>query len=167
MKLVRNDVFETNSSSVHSLVVHRKYPLEYEYPDLHVYDDGYIHIPMDKFGWGYDGYIDSKVKLTYAMGMVYQTESRDKYDEDYRQQLGNFYDTVGYKAINDMIKEYYNCDGILVDKLEHNVYPYGYIDHQSTEDYSSLKDFLDDYGVTLEQFVFDPNVTLIIDNDNH
>ena len=43
----------------------------------------------------------------------------------------------------------------------------GYIDHQSCEDYGCLDHFLNRYGVTLEQFIFDPNVTLITDNDNH
>ena len=81
--------------------------------------------------------------------------------------------------VEDVICKYCNCEGIKLkgefevkrgswDGKEYYYLDFdGYIDHQSHEDYSCLQDFLDDYGVTIEEFIFSPNVILHTDNDNH
>ena len=82
--------------------------------------------------------------------------------------------TEGFKLIENVIKEYCDCDGLIIDSeikpsawnenyIDHD----GYIDHQSYEDYSNLQQFLDDWGITVEQFIFNSNTELIIDNDNN
>ena len=40
------------------------------------------------------------------------------------------------------------------------------IDHQSYEDFKSMSDFLKCNHISIENFVFNPNVVLVIDNDN-
>jgi hypothetical protein len=85
-----------------------------------------------------------------------------------------FCETDGFKAINDVIKDRCKCEGLIVDTFigkwvskdgvayaEHD----GYIDHESL--YASLNEFLDDYGVSIEQIIFSSGVEIIIDNDNH
>ena len=174
-KQIRRGVFETNSSSLHSLSIHRMgiyTPIKYD--DIQD-DDNMLHIKFGEFGWEYEKYSDSYHKLQYALTMVLETDARGAVCAD------DFYNTEGFKEINELIKEKFNCDGIVIeDRFETNSYyratwddEYvylscdGYIDHQSCEDYSSLQDFLNSYGITLEDFIFDPGIELIIDNDNH
>ena len=44
-------------------------------------------------------------------------------------------------------------------------FAYG-IDHQSYEDFERMSDFLKCNHISIENFVFNPNVVLVIDNDN-
>lgn len=83
---------------------------------------------------------------------------KNQSEEALRNELEEIED---YQYINNLIKTACKCDGIYVDSFN------GYIDHQSYEDYRSISDFLDDWGTDLVNFIFNPNITLIIDNDNH
>ena len=135
--------FETNSSSCHGLMVKAKEDIDESY--LRVRSDGCIHSQLGEFGWGYDRYDNQETKLSYALTMVAESEGFNEESE-------------GFKMISDLIKEKTGCD-LVIDSY------CGYIDHQSC--YPSLKDFLDDWGISLERFIFDGDVELIIDNDNH
>ena len=171
MKRIRYNAFETNSSSHHSLIIKKPGTMHYGYlkPDT---DDNLIHVRFGEFGWGIEIYDDPATKLSYAATMVAETEKFNSEDE--------FYETAGMRAINELIKEKCNCDGVVVDNPDFQMESYtwnnithqymshdGYIDHQSCEGYSSLQDFLDDWDITLERFIFDNHVDLLIDNDNH
>lgn len=187
-KQIRNEVFETNSSSCHALSINRENENTYNTSIIEygIQEDNKVHIRFGEFGWGYDEYIDSWNKLKYALTMVMVTESAKVTCVD------DFYDTEGFRAINDLISSMCHCDGIVIDsEIKMNFYydtkwdeetnrwvedknvkrfylnHDGYIDHQSCESYGSLQDFLDDYSITLEDFIFNPGITLIIDNDNH
>ena len=185
-KQIRNKVFETNSSSCHSLSINTNVT---PYLSPHLKSaiskaDNMLHIRFGEFGWGYDEYTNPYDKLQYALTMVLETEGRTADD---------FYETEGFKAINELIKNFLSCDGIAIDsEITQKTYyhhkwddknmeyiedrsrpPYtwlesdGYIDHQSHEDYDNLNDFLFDYSVSLFDFIFNPGIKLIIDNDNH
>ena len=170
MKIIRENIFETNSSSMHSLII-GKNP-NYFYEDLYPERDGYVHSRFGEFGWGIDTYADPRTKLEYALTMIAETEAATSMEE--------FYQTDGMKMINELFcKVIHGCKGVIVDGIfETETYTNyageireyvdfdGYIDHQSCE-YDSLRDFLDDWGVDLERFIFDENVALHIDNDNH
>ena len=117
-----------------------------------------------EFGWGVEYYIDSYSKFSYLLCMLGSVnniytwcESFDNYD-DFRSQ---FERTSEWDELNNFIISHLGCDGIYIDSFE------GYIDHQSHEYYNSVQEFLDDYEVSMEDFVFNDNVKLIIDNDNH
>ena len=169
-RTIRRGVFETNSSSTHSVTIREDIPS----PALKVEDDNKVHAEFDEFGWEWEHYFTAKSKLSYALTMVVETECKRREDNT----IPNFFETEGFKAINDLIKEKCKCDGVTVDSeikvvrhmREDGEYTYidhdGYIDHQSCEDYNSLQDFLDTYGVTLEQFIFDEHVILNTGNDN-
>lgn len=167
-KQIRSGVFETNSSSTHSVTISN-----YLSDRLTPREDNKVHSKFGEFGWEIESYNDAATKLSYALTMVIETECRHDASVD-------FYNTEGFMAINELIKEKCNCDGVCVDSnIEirgwrnkdgsiHNYYYHdGYIDHQSCEDYSSLQDFLDDYSITLEEFIFSQEVWLNTDNDNH
>ena len=171
MEIKRLNTFETNSSSMHSLII-RKDP-DYYYKDFYPEDDGYVHSQFGEFGWGIDTYADPRVKLSYALTMIVETENVTSMEE--------FYKTDGMQMVNELFREVIDgCKGVFVDSnmktksyvnyagetreyVEHD----GYIDHQSYENYKSLREFLDDWGIDLRRFIFDENVALHIDNDNH
>ena len=160
---IRKNVFETNSSSMHSLILHNR-KATYNLP---VEEDGYIHVELGEYGWGYKKLRVLYDRLAYALAMVMETEGGVSHWGENSNILGEqFYNSDGFNAINELIKKKYNCNGIKIDSNGDEYYPYGYIDHQSYEDYNSLQDFLDDWGVTLEEFLFNENV-VVIDNDNH
>lgn len=155
---IRRRTFETNSSSCHSVAIksHKLYYPDFEYQ---IWYDNYFHVYLKDFGWKEEEYYDAYTKLQYAIGMVIATELRNS---RYMNLIG---ETEGFIAIENLIKDRYEVNGIIIEK-NHRFPEYGYIDHQSTDDYYCLKDFLDDYKVTLEEFIFG-DVVLRTDNDNH
>ena len=64
MLKIRKNVFETNSSSTHSLVVSNKErSYDYELP----VENGVLTIPFGEFGWGPDILVDPIDKLSYLI----------------------------------------------------------------------------------------------------
>ena len=49
------------------------------------------------------------------------------------------------------------CDGIEIKNVD------GYIDHQSID---TIDNLMKEYNCTIEEFIFDKGITLVIDNDN-
>ena len=186
---IRYEAWETNSSSTHSVSADRRKPLEYNYDALKKYinNESYdrkLHITFGEFGWERREYTDAYTKLQYALTMVLETEMRGNakalLDKNVNPEK-YFYSTEGFQAINDLIREKCDCDGVIIDDpgfelgdvykcydgslrryFDHN----GYIDHQSCETYNDLKEFLNDYDINLEEFIFSENVELETSNDN-
>ena len=172
MKTIRINNFETNSSSSHSISI-TKYELIPSYLSINE-EDNKVHIYPGGFGWEIKTYSDQTDKLKYLITMLLETEG------DECKSLSELWKTEGYQLINDAIKEYCSCDGIFIEgefgiqSYEHNGKEYfylkhdGYIDHQSCEDYSSIKDFLNSNGInSVIEFIFNPAVLVHTDNDNH
>ena len=167
MKIVRRKkVFETNSSSCHSIAIYGK-------PDycVNFSTDSYgnITVELGEYGWNGDPLDDFYSKLAYAISIVLHTEypGFNNYDSDFYVDDDTLRECPGYQAIVDCICQVKDCEGILIKREDNDFYPYGYIDHQSYEDYKCFQDFLDDYGIDLYRFLFDYNIGVNIDNDNH
>jgi hypothetical protein len=172
---IRRSVFETNSSSTHSVSISKKKSNYYNNSCLKKYIgfDNKVHVEFGEFGWEIEHYNSPYSKLQYITTMLIETEGRDI------STVEELFETDGFKLINEAISNYCNCDGIWIDsRIEMKSYEWdgevevyishdGYIDHQSHEDYNSVQDFLDDYGVDVTKFVFDEGVCVITDNDNH
>lgn len=193
---MRFGVFETNSSSTHTLTIAGKNNGKYftvdpkDVPDDPVLaalpGDNEVHVTLGQFGWECTAFNNAYDKLSYALTMVLMTEcnlrnhSEDKiYSIDEFKEKYDFYKTKGFNDINELIQTKLNCDGINIDnnlkinsfdKSDGSLYVYYdtdyYIDHGSCDEYSSLDDFLNEYGVTLEDFIFDKNIIVITKNDN-
>lgn len=175
MKQVRNGVFETNSSSTHSVSISHKNSNYYNENCLESYIDydDKVHVRFGEFGWECESYNTPYEKLQYAVTMLVETEGNNVTSVD------DLFETDGFKLINDAVASYCNCNGIWIDsEMKISSYEWygkthiyidheGYIDHQSCEGYSSVQDFLDDYGVDITKFIFDDCVCVITDNDNH
>lgn len=170
-RVIRRSVFETNSSSVHSVSISNN---DLQDSHLTVNDDGYIEVDPGEFGWGVESFTDQTTKLEYLVMMAMETEGKEC------TSIEEFYQTEGFQHINREIACYCNCKGIIVPELKIEKHTYktdkgeerfyinheGYIDHQSCENYGSLKEFLDDYRTTVIEFVFNPGAILHISNDN-
>lgn len=168
---IRRSVFETNSSSVHSITITK------DTIDANVmgFNDGdLIEVDAGEFGWGVERHRDQYTKLSYLVMMALETEGSEC------ETVEQFYETEGFQKINSEIASYCACKGVTVPGLkiekhtcknskgvegfyiEHD----GYIDHQSCDDYGSLQEFLDNKGVSIVEFVFNPALILEISNDN-
>lgn len=171
-KQMRRSVFETNSSSTHSISI-RKGDISNSYLRVDPYDNK-IHISFGEYGWGYETLNTQYERLSYLCTMLLETEANKVFS------IKDIYETNGFKLIDEVISSKCNCDGIYFDdKIEINSYKNskeedvyyvdidGYIDHQSCEDYTSINEFLKDWDTDIENFIFNDNVTVIIDNDNH
>lgn len=163
-RAMRDNVWETNSSSMHTVTVRGKRNINnyYRINDI-------IEVYLDEYGWDGDPCDDFMSKLAYAMSMVLHTEypGFNHYDDDFIVDQEILEELHGYKMLINAIREHGYCEKIVIERRDGTFYPYGYIDHQSFEGYSSLQDFLDDWNVDAETLLFDDNVTIWIDNDNH
>lgn len=99
MKLIRNGVFETNSSSAHSLAYKNNVLRDYNYKpkddlcfaikELHLTKkpkeyEMYSYMPLyfDEYGWGFDVLSSPAEKLSYLMSSVYQYKTWGVIKED-------------------------------------------------------------------------------------
>ena len=181
MRSIRNNVFETNSSSTHSLSIKRNKTGKYDY-NLNMNNMGKIPLIFGRnsdFGWGEAVYNDSYTKLNYLACMAFECHcqllARNK-----RELIKNMEDVLKIKDIqklaNELKKNVKGFTGFTLNKVDFGAFQGGNyagvlylvnsIDHQSWEDYKSIDDFLKRYKITLENFLFNPSVKLVIGNDN-
>lgn len=142
MKLIRNNVFETNSSSCHSITLSNDVCI---FDTLYPNDDGNIILTGGQFGWEEEEYSDAFTKANYAAVDLFNNEEKRR-------------------MFIDVIKEHTGCNDVVFDfSLDWNNDEYSYIDHQScgtVSDYCNNKE-------ELKNFIFNPNSILTTDNDNH
>ena len=157
MLQIRKNVFETNSSSTHSLVISNK-ERSYDY-NLPV-EDGVLTIPFGEFGWGPDILSTPIEKLSYLITDridIYDIPEDIKDDEDAVQAL--IMESEPIQEIVDAIK--YCCPEVKEVRFEtgDSWYPFGYVDHQSCG--TSHED-----GLSIEEIAFSNKVIIMISNDN-
>jgi len=186
MKQIRHNIFETNSSSTHSVSLTN---MSSDIPNFEQLDsyvdpaDHYIHIGFGEFGWGYNEYVDAYTKLQYLLTMILETNKCDFGKPIGIKSIEEFYLCDDFILLESIITEHVkDCKGINIidpdiklnvceiegtDEVIQYVTHNGYIDHQSCENYNCLADFLNDFETTIEDFVFNENVMLLIDSDNN
>ena len=159
MLQVREKIFESNSSSTHSIsFMCRDRSLEQNH--IVIDNDGYMHVEFGKFGWEVCTYTDQYNKLSYLLTMALQLNGNDVwYGDDIDEEIEKFMETEDFKLINDEIARYANCNGIIID---HSV---GYVDHQSVYG-RTIRGFLDENDTDVLDFVYG-SVVVHTDNDNH
>ena len=172
---IRRGVFETNSSSSHSVTVRgdwNEYSKDYS-DKIHCDVDestNKLVLDPDGYGWGYDTLTTTTEKLCYLVAMIC---SNAPYNEHYDTTWLQLRECPDFVELDKFIKEYTKYEGILL--INHRTSePYKdddvisgdiYVDHQSC--YNSIEDFLNDWRVDLERYLFDDLVHVIIDNDNY
>lgn len=141
--LVRHGVFETNSSSCHSISISDtcdKY--ETLYPD----DEGVFTFTWGEYGWGYETYHDAESKANYVATMCKEFGEVSEENDD--QELRDLLESV--------ITEHTGISKFMYDLED------AYIDHQSVD-----RDMYIWSREDMKNFIFNPNSELDIDNDNH
>lgn len=156
-KNIRHGVFETNSSSTHSISIGNSGQL---LDTLPINDEGNVIIQPGEFGWEQETYNDAYTKAQY-LAVYCRDWSGDKKDEFFT----NLKDVILKQTkANDVIFDLFKDE-----KEERYFYPgcydTGYIDHQSVEsqDYHHV---LEDKN-NIRNFIFDKSSWLETDNDNH
>jgi hypothetical protein len=143
MKNIRSQIFETNSSSSHSITIADSGGLlDTIYPD----ENGVITLTGGEWSWEVEDYNDAQTKANYcAVDISYQF-SEERCDLSLEDLL------------IEVIKEHTGAKEVRI-KIDED----SYIDHQSVG--TSLDAFVD--KETLKTFLFNPESTLHTDNDNH
>ena len=156
---VRQSVFETNSSSTHSIHISNK---ECVLDTLRVDDDGVCRIYPGEFGWEVQDYYGAECKASYCMTFLFQDNRR--YDKDYNSRVE--FDSDGQQLLDmltEVIQEVTRATKVEYVGSNDKYYQHGYIDHQShgvcRSAFKNKK--------TLKNFIFNPNSVLHTDNDNH
>lgn len=136
----RNKVFETNSSSSHSIVVDNG--LDFVVPEI---SGDTISIFGGEFGWGYDE--------------LNTWEERASYAYTYAKEYGKSEDI---EMLRSVIEEYTNKK-VVFETRDGESYPFGYIDHQSVDEAETIFDSPEN----VKNVIFGKGSYIIIDNDNH
>ncbi len=164
MKQVRRSVFETNSSSTHSITItHGKIANN----NIRVDRDGYIHTELGEFGWEVWDYKGQAERLSYLVTMLAVKSDVTLWcyeDDESRTEkdiVEDIMKTHEFEKLSDEIGRHARCSGVIIDPSD------GYIDHQSHEDYRDFQDFLDQYNTNVVEFVFGRGNVVHTDNDNH
>ena len=147
---VRSGVFETNSSSSHSIVVTKgEQPIEMIDPEWRMHDGELDMLYMDDLEFGrspFDILCDWYGRLRYAIASMGEA-CIDEITAACRRHLKGF----------DHIK-------LPQDRYGDGENYYGYIDHQS---FSLLRHTLRAHNITLEDFIFNDKYIVIIDGDEY
>lgn len=148
---IRSRVFETNSSSSHSLCKDSKLLFTVSRDDLKIEEDGYVHSSFASF---HDTRFISteKDKLSYILTLSFLStpwtmSNYDYNDIEWESVITRFRTTNDFHLINQAVIEHFEelglvCSGLWIDRSE------GYIDDGDTiTNYDSVESFLDFYGV--------------------
>jgi hypothetical protein len=140
-KQTRHGVFETNSSSTHSITISKAEMLEQV--DL---SGQTLVLDGDEFGWEWRRYNDWETKANYCAQFLSRSQSYGEKAtvDEFRAEM-----------LEEVIKEHTGASSVAV-------VPTGYIDHDSVHVANDA--FKDEES--LRNFIFNPNSYLFTGNDN-
>lgn len=145
MKTIRPNVFETNSSSEHTIC----FPCASACENLNPAPQTLTARGEGEYGWGYD-VLDTPYSLLDYWLVAIKDTGMD-YAPEKRQAV------IDYFATKQITLE-------IPESVENMV---GYIDHQSVDSNCRLLAGFIDNPEALFKFIFCPETKIIIDNDNH
>ena len=158
MKNIRQNVFETNSSSTHSVsIVYGDKSYLTDIPKLD--ENGNINIESGEYGWEmhiYKGNVQDRLSYaaTYALN----------YDCSYNEEKIFNYENKNLLLLIEVIKEYTGANKVIYNENPVDGWAkHGYIDHQSEDEAATIFESKE----SLEAFLFNPKSFFITDNDNH
>lgn len=152
MRSIRRNVFETNSSSTHSLCIFNDSKPNYE-----LYKHKELVVRTGKYGWSVEIYNDLSDKLSYLF-----THLMAKYEENtcFEEILKN----NKYMQIIKNLLEKHNIK-IEWKKSGSKYFNYSYIDHNYEWD-NQLKNLIENTKL-LEKFLFNDENFITTGNDNN
>jgi hypothetical protein len=158
----RNSVFETNSSSTHSISIAASSDGVYE--TLPVNDDGVVVLHGGEFGWEWKQYRDAETKANYcAIDAHSRYCERTHYENPDRPNDSDEVIAARVQMLKEVIMEVTGAKGVVFDfSTEYNRDNWSYIDHQS---YGTSFDAFESKEA-LKEFIFNPKSVLRTGNDN-
>jgi len=141
MEKIRSAVFETNSSSTHSISISTENTDLLLDTSLQPDKDGNIVLIGGDFGWGIEDFYDAQTKASY-IAVWSNVHHGGKYDDTIIEVICN------QTAASNVIFSFEDS----------------YIDHQSSD---NEYDYICEDKETLRHFIFNRNSFLHLDNDNH
>jgi hypothetical protein len=163
MKSIRKNTFETNSSSSHSLTVNSNLLVSSQLNPYYDWSYRYmngplIQVPMGEF-CSWCNHTSQEDRLSYLVLLIINKLFHGNElwccDSDTKTEvLEKLFQDEEYLELCAEIAGHHG-DGVvgIIPSTE------GYIDHGS-DDYSSMWDFLNQYGLTINEFVFGEDVCL-------
>ena len=153
MRKIRRGVFETNSSSSHSITIGDSTP-EPNY--MIINEDGYIYIQLEEC-CSYADYCSQRSRLPIALQQLIYEEGLDLwYTDDWEMEAEQLYANEHFQQFSKEIADYVGepCKGVRLEE-----WTSGYIDHESV--YYCLDEFLHQNGFNnLIEFVFGRDVNV-------
>ncbi len=168
---IRAGTFETNSSSMHSLVVENfseKFsPHNIEASSLKKDKNGNIHVRLGEYGWGKKMLDTQQKKLNYLVTSIVCYKGIDN-----QEDLEDDYD---FRELSSEICEHAEAKGIIVNNFEGEYY----IDHESNngingefvgnvfieyKDNGTIEE--ESFSVSAVEVVFNSEIKISISNDN-
>lgn len=141
MKTIRHNVFETNSSSTHSISINSTTEL---YDSITPDSNGVITLTGGEFGWEWQQYNDALTKANYCAVDSYGNGDLEK-------------------MLRDVIMEHTGAKDVVFDlTTDYRQDNYSYIDHQSVGTSHPAFSSSDN----LKNFIFNPKSYLFTGNDN-
>lgn len=166
---IRDSIFETNSSSVHSLVFLNQKLSKPNFKELRINKNGIIKIPLGYFGKNHKIYSSQKEKISYILTSLwcYFGEDIKRFtDKDHNWYWRDIKDAIIF-YINKFSPSILCTDIVPVYPKKNKDYYEGWVgfDHQTYPDY------LDDCLVDLYnpekviEFIFNKNIALETNSD--
>lgn len=125
---IRSNVWETNSSSVHSFCFSKR---GLEKCHMKIHEDGYVHITLDQyFGKDEAQFFNQKTKLKYIMTWLYAYCNFDIEKIEDKGYIINYFNEAFGKYVtkhNGVL-----CRGVKVDECKWEE-AYDYFDHQQLD----------------------------------
>lgn len=146
MEVIRRGVFETNSSSSHSVSIkHGDYV-----PEKLYVEDGICKIYPGEFGWEEFDYNDAATKAAYCLTYV------KMFEEEETEPLS--------MMLREVIAEVTGAD---VEFVAEDGSSWGYIDHQSSDVWRAACGDAFRNKKALKAFIFNSRSVLTTNNDNN
>lgn len=175
ISIVRHAVFETNSSSCHSLALAKSEnggnSLSKLYTDFNLDENGNLHFDVDCYGWGFEVLSNFQTKLAYVMTYVISLGSY----YTFLDVMETLHDVTQFNQLywQDQLVGYWNDEenkfkfsGIYsdLDDLANDINDNtAYIDANSW----GLLDSVIENEDKLKNLLFVPDSEIVIENDNH
>lgn len=170
MKTIRSNVFETNSSSMHTVCIEHTNEIS---GCFSTDSDGTILVHLSEFGWS-GACTTPDQKLAYLCLLIYSISGQPHgcfwccdSDKDFNDAADFVESTPEFKRIKEVLCKYCQCPDV---KFDRDSPEEGYIDHQSYEYYKSLDEWYKDNGIVTDFDIYNFIVGesyIVIDNDNH
>lgn len=154
---IRENVFETNSSSSHSLTITKDDMLIHNFPDEEL-SNGQVNILLKSFGWEQERLYTPSNKASYMLA--------DCLDDDFKKTLSGR--DGSFENLRDSIVENSSRGALVIEAIEAHtgceVFIQGgdcYVDHQSVGTSYQIPEEIDD----ITHFLFS-NSCITLGNDN-